>query len=142
MSTSIIFDDLTPEQIETVKAFAHAVKNQSTEDLEWRLDQGCLWTKKPQDEDEIGGTQKRALISITKLYRIKPQPKLIPFDFSDAEKLIGKAVKRKSIEDESWMIMSASSLTVRLFDEGRTDYKFLLNNYTFLDGSPCGKVGK
>lgn len=70
-------------------------------------------------------------------YRIKEEPEkpeYIPFSFEDAEQLIGKVVKSK---DENWIEMitwcgngEASSIP----------YSTLLYDYTFLDGSPCGKL--
>ncbi len=72
-------------------------------------------------------------------YRIKPQPELVPFDFSDAEQLIGKVVKAK--EGGTIRIITCS------FRDGMflggiswvTNYMQLFELYTFLDGSPCGK---
>jgi len=49
-------------------------------------------------------------------YRIKPEPELIPFDFSDAAFLIGD----KFVGDSS--------------------FNDLLKYYTFLDGAECGKI--
>jgi len=71
-------------------------------------------------------------------YRIKPESKLIPFDFSDAEKLIGKAVKSKNAE----MLRSITDIGEEsvYFSVNRVTFSTLLNSYTFLDGSPCGKV--
>lgn len=72
-------------------------------------------------------------------YRIKPTPKLVPFDFSDAEKLIGKVVKDRdgigfyivgSVNKKGVTIVNNSSLIT---------YHWLLSLYTFIDGSPCGK---
>lgn len=67
-------------------------------------------------------------------YRVKKQPEYIPFTFEDAEFLIGKAVKSK---DEKWIKMLIS------FDEdyaSNISYETLLRDFTFLDGSPCGKL--
>lgn len=78
-------------------------------------------------------------------YRIKPEPEYIPFDFSDAEYLIGKAVKHKDtcevtilgaigsakIEEFPARLGNGNWIT---FDELVSDYVFLL------DGSPCGKL--
>lgn len=67
-------------------------------------------------------------------YRVKPEPEYIPFTFEDAEFLIGKAVKHKK-EDYliviAWCTNEATSLA---------NYKKLLDDYIFLDGSPCGKL--
>ena len=67
-------------------------------------------------------------------YRVKESPEYIPFTFEDAEFLIGKAVKSR---DEKWIeILTWAS------ENGTSDitYETLLDEYTFLDGSPCGKL--
>ena len=67
-------------------------------------------------------------------YRVKPKPEYIPFTFEDAEFLIGKVVKHKT----------ANHLAVitSCFNESTNmgGYKKLLDYFTFLDGSPCGKL--
>jgi hypothetical protein len=71
-------------------------------------------------------------------YRIKEEPKYVPFDFSDAEKLIGSVVKLK---DRNLVIQITG-----VKDEGvirgqmHVSYDLLLEDYTFLDGSVCGKI--
>lgn len=70
-------------------------------------------------------------------YRVKEEPKqpeYIPFTFEDAEFLIGKIVKSKN---EKWieMLIFASENEI-----SNISYGFLLDCYTFLDGSPCGKL--
>ncbi len=72
-------------------------------------------------------------------YRIKPAaPKYIPFDFTDAEFLIGKVVKSK-VSDWAFMITSCNSVCCYT---GNTGYMYgeLLSNFTFLDDNPCGKL--
>ena len=67
-------------------------------------------------------------------YRVKPTPEYIPFTFEDAEFLIGKVVKSKDenwVETISWCGDIATSVS---------NYETLLSDYTFLDGSPCGKL--
>ena len=70
-------------------------------------------------------------------YRAKPEPEYVPFDFSDAEKLIGKIVRNKHIQ-EIKMIVGLTDTGIVL---SRQWYHFqsVLDDYTFLDGSPCGK---
>ena len=70
-------------------------------------------------------------------YRIKPQPQLIPFDFSDAEMLIGRAVKSK----DGKIVSVITNLTIDIvwLVAERIFYDELLSDYTFLDGTPCGK---
>jgi len=69
--------------------------------------------------------------------RVKPEPKYISFDFSDAKDLIGKAVKNK---DGSLFLIT--TFTIVGFEIGNTAISFnnLFENFTFLDGSPCGKL--
>lgn len=70
-------------------------------------------------------------------YRIKKQPKepeYVPFTFEDADFLIGKTVRCKS-QDYVALIISVTK-------DGTSvdDFKPLLDDFTFLDGSPCGKL--
>lgn len=67
-------------------------------------------------------------------YRIKPEHEYVPFTFEDAEFLIGKTVRCKS-HDYVALIISVTK-------EGTSvdDFKPLLEDFTFLDGSPCGKL--
>lgn len=70
-------------------------------------------------------------------YRVKEeskQPKYVPFTFEDAEHLIGKPVKHKK---DSWVEI------ITYCNKNETSscmYEDLLRDYTFLDGSPCGKL--
>ena len=67
-------------------------------------------------------------------YRVKEEPEYVPFSFEDAEFLIGKVVKHKK---DKWVEM----LTWCSPDEVlNIPYEILLDNYTFIDGSPCGKL--
>lgn len=72
-------------------------------------------------------------------YRVAPEPKYIPFDFSDAEFLIGKIVKSKDGSVVSMIVGVGNASGVCV---GDVDYDFneLLDTYTFLDGTPCGKI--
>lgn len=70
-------------------------------------------------------------------YRVKEEPKVpeyIPFTFEDAEFLIGKVVKCKT-QDYTAMIISCTESGTNV-----DDWKPLLDDFTFLDGSPCGKL--
>lgn len=75
---------------------------------------------------------------INKEYRIKKQSELIPFDFSDAEKLIAKAMKRKTT-GVYCLITFVSDLGVEISGYFIPFYE-LLKQFTFLDGTPCGKI--
>ena len=76
-------------------------------------------------------------------YRIKPEPEYVPFDFSDAEKLIGKAVK--TIGGSTWtgLILNVNENYVIISDhpfDRVVDHNSLLKYYIFYpSGSPCGK---
>ena len=71
-------------------------------------------------------------------YRVKPEPKLVPFDYSDAEKLIGKSVRHKDGKFVAVIInVSEDSICVGTLNRS---FETLLRFYTFLDGSLCGKV--
>lgn len=67
-------------------------------------------------------------------YRIKPEPEYVPFTFKDAEFLIGKAVRHKN---NKWVELITYCDTT---DTSVCMYEYLLRDYIFLDGSPCGKL--
>lgn len=71
-------------------------------------------------------------------YRIKPGLEYVPFDFSDAEYLIGKVVVPKDKKNITMILAVNNGLILT----GYTwrDYKTLFDDYTFLDGSICGKI--
>ncbi len=71
-----------------------------------------------------------------KYLRIKPE--YVPFDYSDAEFLIGKMVKLKnSVVGIITAVYCDESVIV-----GNVPYTFkeLFNDFTFFDGSVCGKT--
>jgi len=70
-------------------------------------------------------------------YRIKPEPKRIPFDFSDAKTLIGRAVMHKD-KRIFCIITDLTKVDIWLSNECKK-YDELLSDYKFLDGTPCGK---
>ena len=69
-------------------------------------------------------------------YRVKPEPKLVPFKFSDAKFLLGKIVKGRSC---IFIISNVSEHGI-YNSLGNYTFKELLNNCTFEDGSPCGII--
>lgn len=74
-------------------------------------------------------------------YRIKeepPKPEYIHFDFSDAEFLIGKAVINKDIKSIT-LILGVNNESIAIGYSWKT-YQDLFDNFTFLDGSICGKL--
>ena len=79
----------------------------------------------------------------TEDYRIKPEPKYVPFTFSSACKygeygLIGKTLKHKCVNHIA-VIVTVSLDGVRIGHDWRT-YKELFSNYEFEDGTPCGTL--
>ena len=75
---------------------------------------------------------------ITYEYRVKPEPKLVPFKFSDAKFLLGKIVKGRSC---IFIISNVSEHGI-YNSLGNYTFKELLNNCTFEDGSPCGIIAQ
>lgn len=73
-------------------------------------------------------------------YRIKQEPEYIPFDFTDAESLIGKVVKSK--HSKNIFLITGYDISEKYFIVGNTTQTFyqLFNDCTFLDDSPCGKL--
>lgn len=65
-------------------------------------------------------------------YRVKPSPKYVPFTWEDREFLRGKWIRNISYE-----IVIYSISRERVND---MTFSRLLSDYTFLDGSPCGKL--
>ena len=70
-------------------------------------------------------------------YRIKPKPKYVPFTFEDAELFMNKTLIAKD-KTCSGVITYAHNEGVEV-GKYKTDYKSLFDDYTFIDGSPCGK---
>ena len=78
-------------------------------------------------------------------YRIKPKQEYIPFDYSDAEYLIGKSVMDKYGNHYHLVLYVYAAigqdLKIELSGEdGNISALWLFNDYVFLDGSPCGKL--
>lgn len=73
-------------------------------------------------------------------YRVKPKEEIIPMDFSDAERLIGKVIKNKDSNSASIIVSTLrDAVYVGNF---ATSYEALFEYYEFLDGSPIGKLSK
>lgn len=70
--------------------------------------------------------------------RVKPETKLVPFNFSDAESLIGKSVKLR--DGSTFKTITFLNEQIVAFGGFECDYADLFKRYTFLDGSPCGKI--
>ena len=71
-------------------------------------------------------------------YRVKPQPKYVPFTFEDAKDLIGKAVIKKGATLVKQIIVVNENEVG--FDANNVSFQSLLEFYTFLDDTPCGKL--
>ena len=71
-------------------------------------------------------------------FRVKPEQKLVPFTFEDAESLIGKVVKTKNGGNIIGVVISIFNCVISMGGDKMT-YNDLYRDFTFLDGSPCGK---
>lgn len=71
-------------------------------------------------------------------YRVKQKPEYIPFEWEDRELLRGKWIKNKENGSE-WSVYHLN-VNSDGFSVNHIDAFCLLNDYTFLDGSPCGKI--
>ena len=69
-------------------------------------------------------------------YRVKPSDEYIPFDYSDAEVLLGQTVKAK--DDSEYRLIYVCSTS---YCSGY-NYNYMFEHYTFLDGTPFGKLNK
>ena len=72
-------------------------------------------------------------------FRVKSEQELIPFDFTDAEKLIGKVVRHKEGFDCVAVLLECNLQHICIGNDFEI-YEVLLQDYTFLDDSPCGKL--
>ena len=72
-------------------------------------------------------------------WRIKPQPRIVPFDFNDFPIFINKVVKIKN-DPTIYAVVAAnqSFIWIGVIPQGYS-YTEFFNNFTFVDGSPCGK---
>jgi hypothetical protein len=81
--------------------------------------------------------------SITKDWRIKPEPKLVPFTFEDNLLFRDKWIRFKDTKTFLYKIISIGNLFIRIADKQdkvvEYTYLNLLELFEFEDGSPCGK---
>jgi hypothetical protein len=69
-------------------------------------------------------------------YIVKPETQYIPFTFEDAKDLIGKVVVDKhSIATIDYLDANGCNVSMTSWT-----YEEMLERYTFLDGTPCGKL--
>ena len=96
----------------------------------------CIDNRDPEDE---WGADLTPSWSNYRSYRVKPQPKLVPLTFEDREMLRGKYLVAKEYSKIETMITTISEDYVVIRGTAIT-YSELMDRYTFLDGSPCGKM--
>ncbi len=74
------------------------------------------------------------------VWRIKKEIEYIPFTYEDKELLKGKWIKNKDSDLKSlFLIFSIHEESIEI-SGNEFMYVDLLHNYTFDDGTPCGKV--
>lgn len=118
----------TEEKITIMKAFCEG------KTIEYRIKPSCEWTP-------YLATGELSWNWWDNDYRIKQEPKYIPFDFTDAESLIGKPIKRKHAN----LLIIINTITpaeINLSHGYKISFETLLENYEFLDGSICGKLNQ
>lgn len=114
------------ERVEEIKYWVDAILD--GKDVEVNLQNG-QWVK----------VDYRDLFSsFKKEYRVKPQQKYVPFTFKDAKDLIGKAVIKK--DDKVVRLIIGILESEVCMDAINVYFETLLDRYTFLDGTPCGKL--
>ena len=73
------------------------------------------------------------------LYRIKPQPKLVPFTLEDNKLFRDKWIKsNKNALPGVFRVISYNESNIHI-EFGAIGYASLLDEFIFEDGSPCGK---
>lgn len=80
-------------------------------------------------------------------YRIKPEPKPRPYTFEDlqAEMAKGKVVVKRKVRKSIFTIIRvcddySEDGKIQLSANLKVSYETFLNDYTWLDGSPCGVI--
>jgi hypothetical protein len=120
-----IIDGLTPEQQQTVQAFALAVKQGHKGSIEYLKDGIAAW--KATDTDYI--------IHIRTPYRIKPQPAYRPWT---PEEALGQKVRRKGSHEPLILITRVTSGGAASVHGMLMSVEEVLKDYETLDGQPCG----
>ena len=72
-------------------------------------------------------------------YRIKPEPKYVPFTYEGREQLRGKWLMHQNYHEDQHMIIRINMNGVGIKGD-HISYQDLFDKYLFTDGSPCGKV--
>lgn len=73
-------------------------------------------------------------------YRVKPKEEIIPMDFSDAERLIGKVIRVR--QDSNHLLITGCEYACVTAGGYSFGYDHILKHCEFLDGSPIGKLSK
>lgn len=72
-------------------------------------------------------------------YRIKEEPKYVPYTYNDAKELIGKVVVKKESKVMA-MIVGVNREYVNVAGYGNVPFIDMLNNFTDLNSNPLGKI--
>ena len=102
--------------------------------LEWEKNKSSMQYKNHDQNDWYDTVNPT--FGFTVDYRIKPKQEYVPFTFEDRELFRGKWVE--GITKNEYLILALGEEGVTLNREFIA-YDTLLKNFTFLDGSPCGK---
>lgn len=95
-------------------------------EIEWSLPSQCNWKT----------IYEPSLNFQTADYRVKPQPKYVPFTFEDAKYLIGKHIVNGYINA---IVLETAEFGIKTASR-HIRYDELLSCWEFNDGSRCGKL--
>ena len=105
------------EKLPLIRAFAEG------KGIQIKLQKGWVDNNNPTFDDTI------------ELYRIKPEPKMIPFTYEDD--LVGRVVQAKNSRTKS--LITEQGIDGIYCGDTFSSYNALFTDCQFLDGSPCGK---
>lgn len=71
-------------------------------------------------------------------YRIKPEPKYRPFNSTEMLDLVGKVIVNKKCIYKSRFVVSGCIADLCYCGHDTAHAVYLLSNFTFVDGTPCG----
>ena len=78
------------------------------------------------------------------VYRLKPEQKLVPFTYEDSALFRGKFIKNKHSPKKQPKMSQIVTYSDEDIWQGTNNYGIsylkLFDDYTFEDGSPCGKL--
>lgn len=119
---------MTRQELEKWWKEIEAFKN--GKQIQYRLDE--------DDDTEWRDINEPAFFIETE-YRIKPEFEYVPFDFSDGQILIIRPIKNKN-QNLIGMITQVDNDGVTVGGNLFSTFEDLLDDWTFSDGSPCGKL--